>query len=143
MLKRCAHCQQEKPLSEFAYHNKILRTYQKHCRDCMREFNKSYYSRRGEEQKERVKVGRSKRQETARQYIWDYLSTHPCVDCGESDPIVLQFDHVSGDKRDAVSNLGKGNHSLEQVKAKIAKCVVRCANCHQRKTHKERGWFSR
>jgi hypothetical protein len=43
--------------------------------------------------------------EEGRQYVWSYLSTHPCVDCGESNPIVLESDHVRGRKKMIVSQM--------------------------------------
>jgi hypothetical protein len=69
--------------------------------------------------------------------------THPCIDCGESDPIVLEFDHREGEKKlAAVSTLmTQMKASLKTIKAEIVKCDVRCANCHRRKTAKERGWY--
>lgn len=53
------------------------------------------------------------------------------MDCGESDPVVLEFDH-----RDPSLKLGRvmevTNMRLED---EVDKCDVRCANCH-RKRHK-------
>lgn len=61
-----------------------------------------------------------------------HLLKNPCVDCGEKDIVVLQFDHVRGKKRKDLSRLM--SYSDEAVRAEISKCDVRCANCHQRKT---------
>lgn len=71
-------------------------------------------------------------------YVWTYLNNHPCVDCKEKDPIVLEFDHIS-DKIADVSTMYR-NYTLGKVKLEIEKCQVRCANCHRRKTAIERGW---
>jgi hypothetical protein len=35
-----------------------------------------------------------KKREEARQFVDTYKSTHPCVDCNETDPESLTFDHV-------------------------------------------------
>jgi hypothetical protein len=60
-----------------------------------------------------------------------YKSTHPCTDCGEADPVVLEFDHLGG--KDFNLSTG-GSRSLTLVIAEIQKCEVVCANCHRRRT---------
>lgn len=78
----------------------------------------------------------SARREVIRQYIRDYLSEHPCVDCGEHDFVVLDFDHVRGEKVKAISKMvSSAGYSLETIQKEIDKCDVRCANCHRRRTH--------
>lgn len=64
-----------------------------------------------------------------RQFLRGYLATHPCVDCGESDPAVLEFDHLH-DKRMDVTRMAHAGWSLDAIRREIAKCEVRCANYH-------------
>jgi hypothetical protein len=73
-------------------------------------------------------------------YLIEFFRTRPCVDCGESDPLVLEFDHRS----DKIFNISKGirDHSWASVLDEIAKCDVVCANCHRRRTAR-RGRFAR
>jgi hypothetical protein len=76
--------------------------------------------------------------DAVREYVAAYLAKYPCVDCGETDPVVLEFDH----RADAVKRFNIGSalqrrFSLKTVIAEIEKCDVRCANCHRRKTRKE------
>lgn len=77
-----------------------------------------------------------------RKLILDHLQMNPCVDCGERDPIVLEFDH-RGEKKFNISAAYTVGYSVAAVSAEIAKCDVRCANCHRRKTYKERGFSHR
>lgn len=63
-----------------------------------------------------------------------FLKTNPCVDCKESDIVVLEFDHVRGVKLANVSDLVNRACSLKKIKEEIDKCEVRCANRNRRKT---------
>ncbi len=75
-----------------------------------------------------------------RSLVYTYLSEHPCVDCGENDPAVLEFDHVGTKYRD-ISLMMRAGFAWTTIQREIAKCVVRCANCHRRKTAREQGIF--
>lgn len=76
---------------------------------------------------------------TQHDYLWSYLLSHPCVDCNETDPLTLQFDHIVDGKHDAVTDLLARTRAV--LEAEIARCVVRCANCHARMTAlRSRSW---
>ncbi len=74
--------------------------------------------------------------------VCEYLSQHPCVKCGNSDIEVLEFDHIMGKKKKAVSLLIRG-YDWVTVKNEIDKCQVLCANCHQKKTNEQFDYFKR
>ena len=77
-----------------------------------------------------------------RQYIWDYKASHPCSDCGESDPRVLDLDHDNPDNKSyAVSKMVSRKLSLNKIQEEIAKCTVRCANCHRKRTVEQFGHY--
>jgi len=57
-----------------------------------------------------------------------------CMDCGETNPIVLDFDHLK-DKKYNVSRMIHDGFSWAAIKKEIAKCEVVCANCHRIRTY--------
>lgn len=74
--------------------------------------------------------------------IYKYLTLHPCIECGESNPILLEFDHRNGtNKVDQVYALARG--SWERIRKEILKCDVRCVRCHRLKTSKDENWYAR
>jgi hypothetical protein len=73
-------------------------------------------------------------------FLVDYLREAPCIDCGERDPVVLDFDHV-GPKRAGVVQLAGRESSLASLEREIGQCEVRCANCHRRRTIVEQEHF--
>ncbi len=67
--------------------------------------------------------------------LWDYLADNPCADCGLGDPRVLEFDHRErGGKVQSVTWMAHRGLAWERIQVEIAKCDVRCANCHRRRT---------
>jgi 5-methylcytosine-specific restriction endonuclease McrA len=66
-------------------------------------------------------------------FLISILTDSSCVDCSETDIVVLEFDHI-GPKRNSVATLALGACSLDTIKREIAQCEIRCANCHRRRT---------
>ena len=65
--------------------------------------------------------------------VRDTLLRGFCVDCEESDLVVLDFDHI-GAKRAPVPTLARRGCGLRTLQNEIEQCEIRCANCHRRRT---------
>lgn len=110
------------------------------CRPCRRIYDRQYHANRSPATKQRKISLQQQRIRTSKQFIWDYLQANPCTQCGESDPVVLEFDHI--DRSTKVMPVSEFyHHSLEKIKEEIAKCRVLCANCHRRHTAIQMGWY--
>ena len=103
-------------------------------REYSKKYEKTYRDKRS-------KLRRA-RKDNLRQIILDHFKSHSCIDCGETDPIVLEFDHRdSSDKKFTIANVVSHNLSVKILNEEIAKCDVRCANCHRRRTAEQFGWY--
>ena len=72
-------------------------------------------------------------------HLIEYFETHPCVDCGETDPVVLEFDHLAAKSFDIGQSIDR--RPWAAILAEIEKCEVVCANCHRRRTAiRRRSW---
>jgi hypothetical protein len=131
----CNDCETDKEDDDFAWKNKAKGTRQSFCKLCGRGRAKAHYEANKDKYLEKARRNEEARKERNWRFIVEYLRTHPCVECDEPDILVLQFDHLR-DKVLAVSELA-ARCGLERVIAEIAKCEVRCANCHARKTAKQ------
>ena len=79
-----------------------------------------------------------------REQLFNFLSKEECIDCGEKDPIVLDFDHIDrNNKFKTVSQMLCGHYSFETILKEINKCEIRCANCHRRKTYSQFKYFGK
>ena len=138
-MRKCCRCKKEKPFREFNYKFKKLGIRQKACQECTRSEIRAHYKNNREYYLQKTQKRNKHIRDRNRNYILKYLATHACVDCGENDPIVLEFDHTR-DKEFDIAFL-KRDHSLKSLQAEIEKCVVRCSNCHKRKTAETFGWY--
>ena len=102
------------------------------------EYHKRYYLDNIEKYKKKAKKWNKSQRKWARDFISRVKSFSRCVDCGQSDARVLDFDHVSGEKVGNVSDMVNGSYSIEAIKEEIRKCEVRCSNCHRIKTIERR-----
>lgn len=140
MRKQCTRCEKIKPYSEFSKRAGVKTGCISMCKLCKQAYDRAHYAAHPA-RRHYIKHNRRRAREKAHYFVCAYLQMHPCVDCGETDPVVLEFDHVRGEKRNVISRLK--NSSAKAVKQEIEKCVVRCANCHRRKTAKQFNWASK
>ena len=131
-MKICSSCQNEKPLNQFSKKRQGL---QSQCKDCHRIYRRQHYLDNRQKYIDKAKRINSTYRKTVQQFIIDYLLQHCCVDCGEADIVVLEFDHLADKSFNISSAIVKGK-TIERIKEEIDKCEVRCANCHRRKTSK-------
>ena len=75
------------------------------------------------------------------EFVFQYLKLSSCVDCGNTDPVVLDFDHIHGEKKMSISKMIYKIRSRKKIIDEIDKCMVRCANCHRTKTAKDFNYF--
>lgn len=139
-MKVCTQCKLEKSLDCFSKKNRNKDGLQIECKDCHSVYLKTHYQNNKEYYKTKAVESKAPKRIENLQFTINYLKEHPCVDCGESDPIVLEFDHLR-DKYKGVSNLVTSGASLNLIKQEIEKCEVRCCNCHRRKTAIQLGWY--
>src|SRR5712691_6389703 len=133
-------CGQLKLLGEFSFKNEARGWRHSYCRACHKAWNRAHYERN-----RATYIATAKRDnaiyiaENLRRLL-EFLLDHPCVDCGETDLLVLDFDHRDpSTKRMAVSSLLR-YASWSALEREIAKCDVRCANDHRRRTAQQFGW---
>jgi hypothetical protein len=139
-MKQCVTCHEWKEETEFNWRYKSLGIRHPTCKECHKPFRKNWYEDNKERHLKQVQERKREARSVAREYVWDYLSAHPCIECGEDDPRVLEFHHWHG-KDKVVSVMIAGGYPIATIQAEIDKCNVMCANCHRRKTMDERGWF--
>ena len=142
-MKQCNWCREILPSNAFAYRSLAKGSLQPYCKACINEYCKIHYAtNKPEHNRRRVRNWRRYRDRN-RRLVQDYLLARACVDCGEKDPLVLEFDHVTGQKAGNISEMVSIGAAWCRIEEELAKCEVRCANCHRRKTAVQLQWASK
>jgi hypothetical protein len=133
-------CHEWKPETDFAFRSIKTGKRQSHCRKCHAAYRREHYVRTKATYIENERLRMRDRRRQNRALLLDYLLAHPCVDCGETDAVVLDFDHRDPTlKRTEVAKLAS-RQTWATVLAEIANCDVRCASCHRRRTADQFNW---
>lgn len=93
-------------------------------------YARKWYAQNKEAHIKLVKKNNARRSLAIKALIKEHLLKNPCIDCGNPDLRVLEFDHVRGKKKYNVADLHR-HGSVAILQKEIAKCEVRCANCHR------------
>lgn len=141
-IKKCNLCGNEKDIDSFAYSNKSKNIRHGRCKECKNKYTKKWYKKNKKIHKVNVYHNNKRYRVRNLKFIVEYLSTHFCVDCGERDFVVLDFDHVRGIKSHNISRMVTSSKSIKTIAKEIGKCEVRCANCHRRKTARDQNWYA-
>jgi hypothetical protein len=72
--------------------------------------------------------------------LMEYLKENPCVDCGERNPVLLDFDHLPNFSKnfDIGRAVGSSGRSWKSIYKEIEICEVVCSNCHRLRTAKRK-----
>lgn len=131
-LRRCGRCGEFKPTPEFAWRRVRRGQLDNYCRPCRAAYKQEHYARHRERYVAKAMRRKNALAAERAAYLVEFFRERACVDCGELDPLVLEFDHL-GDKKFDISR-GLRDRNWQAVLDEIAKCDVVCANCHRRRT---------
>src|ERR1700676_2546951 len=90
-LKQCAGCEEFFPISSFP--RKTDTTRHGRCAPCKNTYQRANYRKGGAARVQSIVALNKGYKRRLQERVVEYLRVHPCVDCGETDPIVLEFDH--------------------------------------------------
>ena len=136
-MRRCGRCGERKPLSAFNWRRKERNQRDNMCRPCRAAYKREHYLANKERYVAQAKARQKALYLERTTFLIEYFAEHRCVDCGEADPVVLEFDHLSN-KEFTIGN-ALSYRSWNSILAEIAKCDVVCRNCHRRRESRRTG----
>jgi hypothetical protein len=138
-MKTCGKCLIAKPEESFAWRDKSRRLYNVWCRDCSKAYDRNRYLTT--DRPHSVRANTKKHVTENRHKISEYFKSG-CVDCGNLDIRVLQFDHLNPEEK--IANVGtmlRRGLAWSTIENEIKKCEIRCANCHMIRTSQQFNWW--
>lgn len=133
--RMCMFCGKDKLIEDFCWKNKAKGKRNLKCKKCVNDDSKRHYQLNKSTYLARTKKSNKFYNERNQLIVVNYLKSHPCVDCGNTNILVLDFDHMF-DKKSNIANMARDCVSEELLLCEMGKCEIRCANCHRLKTAK-------
>ena len=140
-MKVCTRCKNTKSIDQFAKRSKNKDGLSGWCKACFAANSREKYQA---DPLERARKFRNQASwlQTNRDNLVKYLADHPCVDCGNSDIRVLEFDHRNpAEKTFNISSKIRA-YTWRLIEEEISKCDVRCSNCHRIRTGVQFKWWT-
>lgn len=112
------------------------------CKVCNRIYQRSHYKLNTQAYKDKARKYEEAYEVSVMPLVLAYLKVHPCIDCGNADIRVLHFDHRDPALKE--QDIAQALHNCwawERLSIEIAKCDVRCSNCHMIRTAEQYGWW--
>lgn len=140
MKRVCHFCKREKELNEknFAWKNKGKGTFQYGCRPCQSEYRKAHYQANKKKYVDKAKIWT----EARKREFFTWLRDQKCVDCGNDDLRVLEFDHRNPESKSGNISRMLTEASSAKLEEEMAKCDIVCANCHRIRTAERGNYYS-
>lgn len=124
-----------KAIDRFSFYLRYgIKTRKGHCLTCVNAYHVARRKSDPAKRKQHQAYTKARRHRMVEEI--NELKKAPCTDCGERfKPWQMQFDHVRGEKVDAIANLvRRGN--VSRLEEELPKCELVCANCHADRTYR-------
>jgi hypothetical protein len=109
------------------------------CRACRSAYKREHYLANQQRYVDQARARKQALRLKRTKYLLAYFAIHPCADCGENDPVVLEFDHLDGESKSFDIGHSLPYRNWRSIVDEIEKCEVVCANCHRRRTANRNG----
>jgi hypothetical protein len=111
LMKFCPRCKETKTLDRF--YRKKGRLAASYCEICQHAYLREHYRKTVSAYNARLYALHLDSTERNRHLVLEHLTQHPCIDCNQSDAVVLDFDHVRGTKDSAIRQMIFGGTSVK------------------------------
>lgn len=138
-MRYCSYGDHHVAEEKFAWKNKAKGKRNSICKPCNSERVKARY-KNDPDSYQKIKYRNVAYVQRNAEFVYDWLVSHPCVDCGEDEPLYLEFDHLR-DKMATICQLVQRPASLSLIKTEIDKCEVVCVKCHRLRTASRANWY--
>jgi hypothetical protein len=139
---RCTECGEDRDENEFYKRKDRPSGRRSQCKHCDRARLAKWQGANRVAYNKLCMDGRRRARDAQTLLMAEYFKTHPCVDCGVTDPRVLEFDHRDPSTKSFSIGAVKARYTWDRMLEEIAKCDVRCANCHRIRHATERGTYA-